>query len=161
MSIPATTAHDTKVVRSPADASAYLNERYGVHHLPSYLAKLRCVGGGPAFQRAGRRVNYTTPALDEYARQLLSGPFHSTAEYARAREDGHASAETKMSIGRQSTKSNLGKFSDFGKPTGSPTGRIWRRHDARRGSDRPQHRGWRDHPPIARVQLPDPLASGR
>jgi hypothetical protein len=62
------------------EASAYLREKYDIRRAPSTLTKLRCVGGGSAFCRAGRQVIYTAPQLDAYAADILSPPVHSTSE---------------------------------------------------------------------------------
>jgi hypothetical protein len=48
----------------------------------AYLAKLRCVGGGPVFIKAGRRVLYSTDDLDEW---LAARRRTSTADAEGAR----------------------------------------------------------------------------
>lgn len=53
------------------DASAYLNLVWAIRRTPKTLAKLRCVGGGPAFQKAGRDVIYTRVALDGWALGIM------------------------------------------------------------------------------------------
>lgn len=65
-------------LRTP-DAAAYLLSTYG-YGAARTLSKLRCVGGGPAYQRAGRIVLYTRPALDVWARARLGPPQRSTSE---------------------------------------------------------------------------------
>jgi hypothetical protein len=64
-------------------ASAYLLEKRGIKRAPSTLAKLRVVGGGPAFLKIGSKdVAYDEPSLDAYALALISGPLRSTSEAA-------------------------------------------------------------------------------
>ena len=46
------------------EASAYLREVFGVKAAAATLEKLRCLGGGPAFQKFGRSVFYEREALD-------------------------------------------------------------------------------------------------
>ena len=64
-------------------ASEYLKARYG-HGAAKTLAKLRCIGGGPEFQKAGRVVVYKREALDKWAESRLSRPLRSTSELAAA-----------------------------------------------------------------------------
>lgn len=54
------------------EAAAYL----GLH--PSTLAKLRMTGDGPEFQKAGRKVLYSTVALEAW---LQSRTYSSTSQY--------------------------------------------------------------------------------
>jgi hypothetical protein len=54
-----------------------------VERAPTYLAKLRVVGGGPVFVRVGvRDVAYSETALDTWAASLISRPLRSTSEAA-------------------------------------------------------------------------------
>ena len=64
-------------------ASEYLKSQYG-HGAAKTLAKLRCIGGGPEFHKAGRVVVYTREALDKWATDKLSRPLRSTSEMATA-----------------------------------------------------------------------------
>ncbi len=64
-------------------ASAYLMARYG-HGAAKTLGKLRCIGGGPEFHKAGRVVLYTREALDAWATAKVSRPLRSTSELATA-----------------------------------------------------------------------------
>ena len=52
--------------RSTDEAAAYL----GVSS--SWLAKLRCVGGGPRYAKIGRRVTYAESDLDAWREQYLT-----------------------------------------------------------------------------------------
>lgn len=71
---------DRPLFRTPA-ASKYLQEEHGIDRAPSTLAKLRCVSSsGPTFRKINREVVYTRPALDEYAKSLLSEPLRSTSD---------------------------------------------------------------------------------
>jgi hypothetical protein len=65
-------------------ASSYLRRKHGVHHAPSYLAKLRSVGNGPAFYVAAKAVLYLPSDLDAYASSLIRGPFEKASD-ARVR----------------------------------------------------------------------------
>lgn len=60
------------------EASEYLRAVWGVTRTPKTLAKLRCVGGGPAFRRFKQNVIYDKPALDSWALSLLSAPMSRT-----------------------------------------------------------------------------------
>lgn len=64
------------------EASKYLLERHGIKRSPGTLAKYACVGGGPAFCKAGRQTIYEPALLDEYAVRLKSRPVYSTSELA-------------------------------------------------------------------------------
>lgn len=45
------------------------------------LAKLRCLGGGPAFQKLGPAVVvYTKKAIDDWNRAKISAPLASTSD---------------------------------------------------------------------------------
>jgi hypothetical protein len=65
----------------PKEAATFLTEEC---HLPiavSTLAKLRCLGGGPIFQKfGGRRIRYRTTRLREYANSRISAERRSTSE---------------------------------------------------------------------------------
>lgn len=66
----------------PDDAERYLQTvyRFGSRRT---LAKLRCIGNGPSFQKAGPQVVlYTKAALDEWARAKISAPVASTSHRA-------------------------------------------------------------------------------
>jgi hypothetical protein len=55
---------------TPADASEYLKRRFGIG-APRWLAKLRCIGGGPRYRRIGRRVLYKEQDLYNWASAQL------------------------------------------------------------------------------------------
>jgi hypothetical protein len=62
------------------EASAYLKENYGLSYSPGTLAKLACVGGGPAYHGGSRYPLYPEQELDRFA-QLKLGPLvRSTSE---------------------------------------------------------------------------------
>ena len=66
---------------APPEASAYLEQRWGIRRKPSTLAKLRCVSSdGPAFIKSNRDILYPRRALDEYAATLLSVLRRSTSD---------------------------------------------------------------------------------
>ncbi len=57
-----------------AQASAYLMERHGVSCRATTLEKYAYVGGGPKFERFGRRVLYTPANLDCWVQTKLRAP---------------------------------------------------------------------------------------
>lgn len=65
-----------------ASAADYIREKYGHRCSTAWLAKLRVVGGGPTFRKAGRTPIYAEDDLDAWARSRLSGPMRSTSEAA-------------------------------------------------------------------------------
>ncbi|WP_222184611.1 hypothetical protein [Geminicoccus harenae] len=52
-------------------ASDYLFRVWGIRRVPTTLAKLACLGGGPRFVKAGRWPMYREEWLDAWARTLL------------------------------------------------------------------------------------------
>jgi hypothetical protein len=66
------------------DAAEYLRSEHGLDYRPSYLMKLRSIGGGPAFYRVGRTIRYLPPHLDEYAKSRICGPLATSREGVRA-----------------------------------------------------------------------------
>jgi hypothetical protein len=62
-------------------AAQYLRQHWGLPCSEKTLAKLACVGGGPAYRRFGRIPVYTVTDLDEFAQGKLSKPVRSTSEY--------------------------------------------------------------------------------
>jgi hypothetical protein len=62
------------------EASAYLNEKWGIARAPSTLAKLACIGGGPRFESANRTPLYREDELDTWAQSILSPLKHSTSD---------------------------------------------------------------------------------
>ena len=62
-------------------AAAYLQERCGAYTTET-LAKLSCVGGGPAFRLLGRFPVYTRADLDAWLRSRMSKQVNSTSELA-------------------------------------------------------------------------------
>jgi hypothetical protein len=60
------------------DAAAFLKS-LGLDVAPRTLAKLACIGGGPAFRHFGRRVRYEPPVLLQWAEGRLSPPRTSTS----------------------------------------------------------------------------------
>ena len=67
---------------SRREASDYLLERWGIRHAPGTLATLACVGGGPAYRLARKLAIYEPPALDEYAKRIISAPAVTRTEHA-------------------------------------------------------------------------------
>ena len=68
---------------TPEEASTFLQE-LGCPRAPSTLAKLRVIGGGPVFQKWGRKPVYTSRRLREFADRQISPEMTSTASRRRA-----------------------------------------------------------------------------
>jgi hypothetical protein len=64
---------------NPPEASEYLLTVHGVRVARATLAKLRCVGGGPPFQRFGRSILYPRDELDAWALERLGAPMPNTS----------------------------------------------------------------------------------
>jgi hypothetical protein len=62
------------------EASEYLEIKHGLRIAPATLAKLASVGGGPAFNHAGRIPLYPTGELDQWAKSRLGPLVNSTSE---------------------------------------------------------------------------------
>jgi hypothetical protein len=62
-----------------AEAAHYLREAHGIPCAPATLAKYACVGGGPAFRKAGKFPIYSRDDLDAWARSRLGEPVKSTS----------------------------------------------------------------------------------
>jgi hypothetical protein len=65
----------------PAEASAYLHD-LGYPATKATLAKWRCIGGGPVYQKLGKFIRYRQPRLREFAEARLSPERRSTSEAA-------------------------------------------------------------------------------
>jgi hypothetical protein len=65
--------HDTR------QAAAFLTDR-GFRIAPATLNKLRCVGGGPAFEKFGRRPLYSETSLLEWVRARTTGSLRSSSD---------------------------------------------------------------------------------
>jgi hypothetical protein len=63
------------------EAAAFVTSK-GVRTAPQTLNKLRVVGGGPVFRRAGTRVVYFEADLVAWVNSRLSPPMKSTSEMA-------------------------------------------------------------------------------
>ena len=59
--------------RALEEASAWLRQR-GTPQSTKTLGKLRCVGGGPKYQKFGRKPLYTEVWLEEWVKTRLSDP---------------------------------------------------------------------------------------
>ncbi len=60
-------------------AGAYLKQKFGFGSEKT-LAKLACLGGGPAFRKAGAAVLYTHDDLDAWALAQISKPLRTTSD---------------------------------------------------------------------------------
>ena len=47
---------------------------------PATLNKLRCIGGGPAFENFGRRPLYSERSLSEWVQSRTTDPLRSTSD---------------------------------------------------------------------------------
>ena len=63
----------------PTDAAAFLRSQFAFGAVRS-LAKMRVVGGGPVYRKAGRLVLYSRDDLVAWAHGKLSEPRHSTSD---------------------------------------------------------------------------------
>jgi hypothetical protein len=77
-----------------AEASAYLEQRYGLIVAPSTLAKYVTTGGGPPFHKAGRTPLYPTAELDLWATKRL-GPLLPSTSAVRQHPASLISPKTK------------------------------------------------------------------
>jgi hypothetical protein len=62
------------------EASAYLKTTWGIDRATSTLAKLSCIGGGPAFRKVGRIPHYTIADLDEFALSKIGPRLRSSSD---------------------------------------------------------------------------------
>jgi hypothetical protein len=69
---------------SPNLACQLLNDEFGIRRTPATMAKLRCLGGSPEYQKAGRAVLYSENALREWAHSMLSAPRRNTSDKGSA-----------------------------------------------------------------------------
>jgi hypothetical protein len=70
-------------------ASAFLTAS-GYTTAPATLNKLRCIGGGPVFEKFGRRPLYSKTALLEWVRARTTHPLRSTSDLADAARLNHS-----------------------------------------------------------------------
>jgi hypothetical protein len=61
-------------------AATYIETTYGIPVSPKTLAKWACIGGGPAFRKAGRIPLYPISGLDAWAQSKLGPLVRSTSE---------------------------------------------------------------------------------
>jgi hypothetical protein len=61
------------------EAAQFLTDR-GYRTAPATLAKLACIGGGPAFESFGRRPLYREADLLAWAQARTTGPRRSTSD---------------------------------------------------------------------------------
>ena len=62
-----------------ADAARYIREAHGIPCATATLAKYACIGGGPAFRKAGKFPIYARDDLDNWARSRFGEPVQSTS----------------------------------------------------------------------------------
>jgi hypothetical protein len=65
---------------TPKEASRYINTKYGVSRSPNTLAKLRSMGGSPAYYTIGRHIYYLPQDLDEWIVVRILGHRTSTSD---------------------------------------------------------------------------------
>jgi hypothetical protein len=73
-----------------AEAAHYLREAHGIPCAPATLAKYACIGGGPAFRKAGKFPIYSRDELDAWAKQRLGKLVRSTSEITSQRGESAA-----------------------------------------------------------------------
>jgi len=69
------------------EAASFLSAR-GYRTAPATLAKLACIGGGPAFESFGRRPLYRESDLMAWAKARSTGPRRSTSDPGAASMEG-------------------------------------------------------------------------
>ncbi len=63
-----------------ADAARYIRDTYGIPCVATTLAKYACLGGGPAFRKAGKFPIYSRDDLDAWANHRFGKRVHSTSD---------------------------------------------------------------------------------
>ena len=63
----------------PEPAAAYIRDT-GIPMTKNHLAKLRVLGGGPAFRKAGKHVLYEPPALDRWIEKVVGPSQQNTSQ---------------------------------------------------------------------------------
>ena len=81
---PPLAARFRKARLNPVEASAYFAEAHGAQVAVATLAKMRSVGGGPAYLKFGRSVLYERAALDRWIADRLGPARASTSAPAAA-----------------------------------------------------------------------------
>ena len=79
--------HYPQYLRRP-QASAYLQEVWGIEYSAATLAKLCCQGRGPETHHDGRRALHTPASLDAFAKSRIRPPSprkHRNVEQREAR----------------------------------------------------------------------------
>ena len=66
----------------PPDDAAALLTKLGLPTTKATLAKKRCTGGGPVYQKYGPHVRYLPSRLREYRDSKVSGERRSTSDAA-------------------------------------------------------------------------------
>lgn len=65
----------------PAEAAEFLND-IGYPATKATLAKWRCIGGGPVFQKCGKFIRYRPARLSEFVAARTSAEMLSTSQQA-------------------------------------------------------------------------------
>ena len=68
-----------------ADAARYIREAHAIPCSPATLAKYACLGGGPAFRKAGKFPIYSRDDLDAWAQQRLGNLVLPTSQLSDPR----------------------------------------------------------------------------
>jgi hypothetical protein len=74
-----------------AEAARYIREYHGIPCAPATLAKYACIGGGPAFRKAGKFPIYSRDDLDAWANARFGEPVKSTSALSVARRRSRSS----------------------------------------------------------------------
>ncbi len=72
---------------SAREAITYLKSFCGCNYSSAYLAKLRCVGGGPIFTKIGSSIFYYPTDLDSWIRENTTRRMKSTSSVAEHGEE--------------------------------------------------------------------------
>jgi hypothetical protein len=75
----------------PVDAAIFLKSLIGFGAVRS-LAKMRVLGNGPVYRKAGRLVLYEEGDLMTWAESKVSSPLRSTSDVSRQRSSSSANA---------------------------------------------------------------------
>lgn len=65
---------------NPVEASDYLAAVHGTPVAIATLAKMRCLGGGPSFDKFGRAIFYSRADIDAWVHDRMKGTRRSTSD---------------------------------------------------------------------------------
>ena len=97
-----------QALSAPAEAAAYVTDRYGFPCSRQWLAKLAVIGGGPVFRKAGRYPIYQPEDLDRWAQARIGPAQRSTSDAVGAAQ---YRCRPGLSDGNQASQSQPGEDS--------------------------------------------------